>query len=224
MLNHIVVDVKIMPKSINNFTENDLLSMLLDGLDQLAIVFSKGQINRIVEYIYLMLRWNRVYNLTSLNSPRDILVRHIFDSLAAVKYVTGSEVLDFGSGAGLPGIPLAIALPRCRFYLLDSSSKKTIFLTHLKITLGMENVVVLHQRIEELTPENKFTCVISRATTAIPRLWIMVENVLERGGQLLAMKGKYPQEELQNIKNPFEIERIMVPYLNEERHLVKILA
>lgn len=201
---------------------SELNSALSFGLHQLNIALPKSDLIKIIEYIELLRKWNRIHNLTSISNPKHILIKHIFDSLAVRRYIIGPKILDFGSGPGLPGIPLAIALPECQFVLLDSAGKKTIFLNHVRFSLGLKNVLIVNKRVEKFRPDYKFDTVITRATTTIDSIFKITQNLLSKGSNLLIMKGKYPHEEFKEFKKCFEIERIMVPYLNEDRHLVKI--
>jgi 16S rRNA (guanine527-N7)-methyltransferase len=174
-------------------------------------------------YITLLHKWNKAYNLTSIRDPKLILIRHIFDSLAIVPFIVGPNILDFGTGAGLPGIPLALALPKYNFVLLDSSNKKTIFLNHVVLLLEIENINVVTKRIEAFSFASEFATIITRATTTLEEVIDKTKHLCAKNGQILVMKGKYPTKELEAIVQPKEVYNIKVPYLNEERHLIKIV-
>lgn len=118
---------------------------------------------KLIEYVLLLHKWNQIYNLTSVRDPLQMLSKHILDSLAISPYLQGPRILDVGSGAGLPGLPLALTHPQYRFALLDSNGKKTRFLTHVMQTLMVNNVEIISSRVEKYSPENCFNCIISRA-------------------------------------------------------------
>jgi 16S rRNA (guanine527-N7)-methyltransferase len=201
----------------------DLLHFLKSGLDKLKLKSAKGVPEKIIAYVTLLNKWNKIHNLTSISDPKAILTRHIFDSLAITSFIKGPDILDFGTGAGLPGIPLALLLPEYNFSLLDSSHKKTIFLRHVVLALNIKNVEIITKRIEEFNLDRLFTTIVTRATAKLDVIVEKTENLCVKHGQLIIMKGKNPAKELKFIKNPFELYRIEVPCLNEERHVVKIL-
>jgi 16S rRNA (guanine527-N7)-methyltransferase len=201
----------------------DLIPILQSGLDILGLKLTQATQEKIIEYITLLHKWNKTYNLTAIRDPKLVLIRHIFDSLAIVPFIVGPNILDFGSGAGLPGIPLALALPKCNFVLLDSSNKKTIFLNHVVLSLKIENVNVVTKRIEAFSFSPEFATIVTRATTTLDDIVNKTKQLCAKNSQILVMKGKYPTKELEAITKPKEVYNIKVPYLNEERHLVKIL-
>ncbi|CAL7963485.1 Ribosomal RNA small subunit methyltransferase G [Gammaproteobacteria bacterium] len=199
-----------------------LASILQSGLCALNLKFAQTTQEKIIKYIMLLHKWNQTYNLTAIRDPKSILIRHIFDSLATAPFIAQPNVLDFGTGAGLPGIPLALALPKYNFVLLDSSNKKTVFLNHVILSLNIENVTVVTKRIENFISALRFATIITRATTTLDAVVSNTKHLLATNGQILVMKGKYPTKELGEITQSREIYRIKVPYLDEERHLVKI--
>ena len=136
-----------MKMQYNNQHDN-LLAILQSGLSALGLQLSPIVQDKIIKYIMLLYVWNQTYNLTAVRDPKLILIRHVFDSLAVAPFIVGPNVLDFGTGAGLPGIPLALALPENKFVLLDSSNKKTIFLNHVALTLNIKNINIVTKRIE----------------------------------------------------------------------------
>ena len=202
--------------------DNQVRTILSSGLAQLGLQTSRLIEDKLVDYLSLLQKWNRTYNLVAKGSAREILIRHILDSLSVAPFLTGPEILDFGSGAGLPGIPLAIVCAECNFYLLDATRKKTIFLEQVKMGLDLANVTVVPQRMEQYLPDTPFNTVVTRATTNLAAVLEQVTRVVMPGGQVLIMKGKYPQAELTELKKRFEINSVVVPYLNEPRHLVRI--
>lgn len=201
--------------------QNSLLAILQSGLALLGLELAPTIQDKMLKYIMLLYRWNQVYNLTAIREPESILIKHVLDSLAVTPYVLGPTVLDFGTGAGLPGIPLALALPKNHVVLLDSSTKKTVFLQHVVFTLGLKNVAVMTNRIEKFCCPAGFATVITRATAKLHNIITKTTALCSTQGQILVMTGRYPTE-LKTITQPKEIYRLKVPYLDAERHLVRI--
>lgn len=201
----------------------NLTQLLKLGIDTLNLKLSLATQEKIIGYIALLHKWNKTYNLTAIRDPKLILIRHIFDSLSVAKFIKGPNVLDFGTGAGLPGIPLALTLPQYDFVLLDSVNKKTTFLNHVVLSLNIKNVTIVTKRVETFSFAERFDTIITRATSTLDAIINYTKNLYTEKGQLLVMKGKYPTKELENVTKPKEIYRIKVPYLDEERHLIKIL-
>jgi len=164
--------------------------------------------NKLVNYLQLMLAWNKVFNLTTITEPKDMIDLHLIDSLAMQPYLHGNRLLDVGSGAGLPGIPLAIINPEQQWTLLDKNAKKTRFLTQISAELGLKNVKVIHSACEDFHSAVGFDSILSRALGTI-RLFIeSTEHLLSPQGFFLAMKGKYPEEELNDIPSRFLVHLI----------------
>lgn len=200
-------------------------SVLAAGVARLGLELSDAQIELLLAYLALLDKWNRVYNLTAVRKPADMVVRHLLDSLAIAPYVRGPCVLDVGTGAGLPGIPLAIALPQNRYVLLDSRLKKTRFVTQAAGELGLKNVEVVQARVEDYHPAAPLDTVVSRAFATVQDMIAVAGELCATDGRLLAMKGRHPAEELGDLPGGFvlrEIVRLDVPGLNEERHLALI--
>lgn len=175
------------------------------------------------DYLALLARWNRAYNLTAVHDPAQMVTRHVLDSLAVLPFLQGSRVVDVGSGAGLPGIPLAVARPEARFVLLDSNSKKTRFLHQVAASLQLANVEVVHARVQAYRPALRFSSVISRAFASLADFINEAGHLCAPDGRLLAMKGTYPAEELARLPTGFrmvEVIPLQVPGLAAERHLV----
>ena len=200
----------------------NLAHLLQSGLDLLNLKLPKTTQEDIIKYINLLDKWNKIHNLTAIRDPKAILIRHIFDSLAIVPFIKGPDILDFGTGAGLPGIPLALALPEWNFVLLDSSNKKTTFLNHVVLSLNIKNVKVVTKRIEEFRFDRGFATIVTRATTKTGIVIDKTVHLCAGSWQILVMKGKNPKDELSDISKPFELHRIEVPYLDEERHIAII--
>lgn len=181
----------------------------------------------LLAYLTLLAKWNKAYNLTSVRDPQEMVSRHLLDSLSVMPFLHGSRILDVGTGPGLPGIPLALAAPQKTFTLLDSLGKKTRFIQQVINSIELANVTVVQSRIEDFQPAQGFSTVISRAFTSLHEMASLSRHCLEPGGYMLAMKGQYPQAELDELGSDIEIlsiERLEVPGLSAERHLVIMRA
>jgi len=180
---------------------------------------------QLLHYLDLMQTWNRVFNLTTITQPRDMIYLHIIDSLIVHPYLHGERLLDVGTGAGLPGIPLAIINPHQHWVLLDKNSKKTRFLTQAAAELKLKNIEIIHHRSEDFHPDLCFDSILSRALGTI-RLFIESTcHLLRPDGLLIAMKGKYPQDELNDIPEHFrllDVMRLNINGINVERHIVRL--
>jgi 16S rRNA (guanine527-N7)-methyltransferase len=174
-----------------------------------------------VEYINLLQKWNRVYNLTAILNVQEVVVKHFFDSLSIAPYLCGNRILDVGTGAGFPGLPLAIVEPKRTFILLDSQIKKIHFLEVIKSALKLSHVEIFHARVEDFLPEPLCDTVIARAFGSLRDIQEKTQHFLAPQGQILAMKGQYPLEELQDFdENSFKVHALNVPFLDQARHLV----
>lgn len=177
----------------------------------------------LLRYLHLMRKWNSVFNLTRITDPKDMIMLHILDSLAITPHLHGSRIIDIGTGAGLPGIPLALTQPDRSFVLLDSNSKKTRFLNQVVFDLGLSNVEVIHSRAEDFHPAKLFDSILSRAFASLEEMLRTTQHLLNKQGQFLAMKGTYPEQEIQAIPPEFEclaVHQLHIKGLNAERHLV----
>ncbi len=200
------------PKQLKIFLE--------DKLGQLNPVFGPDFVERILHFILLLDKWNRAYNLTRITEPEKIITHHILDSLSVLPYISGKRVIDVGTGAGFPGIPLALASPEKQFVLLDSVGKKIRFLTQAVAELNLKNVELVQSRVEDYHPAPLFNTVIARALTGVNDMIAISDHLLAKDGRLIMMKGAYPSTELAELKLPYEVHRVEVPGLNEERHVV----
>ena len=200
----------------------DLQKILAQGLIDLGIDATERQTSQLLRYLELMQKWNKAYNLTAIRDPQQMLVRHLLDSLAVVPHIAQTDLIDVGSGGGLPGIPLAILSPQQAITTLDSNSKKTRFQSQVKIELGLTNLEVIHGRVEAL--ENRqFSQVISRAFASIIDMVTLSQGLLAEKGVFLAMKGRYPDAELAELPLQFRLQQsyaLHIPGLEEERHLL----
>ncbi len=193
------------------------------GLAALGLDPSPDQRDRLLQFIDLLARWNRAYNLTAVREPLAMVSRHLLDSLAVSPYLVGSSLLDLGTGAGLPGLPLAILNPEKRFVLLDSNGKKIRFVRQATMDLGLANVEVIQARMESYRPGEKFATIITRAVADQETLRRVVKPLLASPGRLLLMKGRRPDEALATpTANNVVIHRLEVPFLDAERHLIEI--
>ena len=195
------------------------------GLAGLSLTLSETQQDKLLHYLALLVKWNRAYNLTAIRAPREMIGKHLLDSLSVVPFISGERLLDVGTGAGLPGIPLAIVYPEKRFELLDSNSKKTRFLTQVSGELGLANVQVHHRRIEAGELEPVYDGILSRAFASLADMTRDCGPLLAGGGELLAMKGQYPEQELSQLPKPYIVKgshALVVPGLTGERHLIRI--
>jgi 16S rRNA (guanine527-N7)-methyltransferase len=174
-------------------------------------------------YLALLQRWNRTYNLTAIKEPGRMITGHLLDSLAILPWVGEGRLLDAGTGAGLPGVPLAVANPRLDVTLLDSAGKKIRFLNHVRRELQLGNMTPVQERLESFMPELGFDVVVSRAFTDLASFIRAAVHLLGPTTRLLAMKGRYPDAELRELPDGVRVqsvEELSVPGLQQERHLV----
>ena len=198
--------------------------VLHGGLAELGLTLGQEQIERLSAYVALIRKWNRIYNLTAIRDTRKIFTHHLLDSLAIVPHLSGVRLLDVGSGAGLPGIPVAITRPDLDITLLDSNSKKAAFLQQALVELGLKNVRVVCARIEHWH-DGAFDMIVSRAFSEIADLIAASRHLLASAGLFMAMKGINPIEELGRLPADCRVRetiRLNVPGLGAERHLVVI--
>lgn len=178
-------------------------------------------------YLGELAKWNKAYNLTAVRDPQEMVVRHILDSLSAAPLLRGTRILDVGTGAGLPGIPLALCYPDRQFTLLDSNGKKMRFVQHVAGELGLTNILPVQVRVESYEIEERFDTIISRAFAVLADFVSNSGHLLKSDGCLLAMKGKLPQAELQALPHDWQatnIESVNVPGLAAERHIIVLEA
>jgi 16S rRNA (guanine527-N7)-methyltransferase len=198
---------------------------LASGLAALDIELSPPHGDALLGFIDLLIRWNRAYNLTGTSDPREILQRHLLDSLSILPFLQGDRVLDIGTGAGLPGVPLAICCPEREFHLLDSNGKKMRFLFEVKTRLRLSNLVLIHGRAEDYRYEQGFDTVLSRAVASLGDLVRLSAPLLGPTGCMLAMKGKLAASELAEVEPPYtvrSVQTLQVPGANAVRQIVCI--
>ncbi|MBX3652482.1 MAG: 16S rRNA (guanine(527)-N(7))-methyltransferase RsmG [Burkholderiales bacterium] len=198
-----------------------LADALAAGIRALGLDIAAAAQQRMLDYLALIEKWNKAYNLTAVREPRKMLTHHLLDSLAVLPHLRGPRVLDVGTGAGLPGIPLALARPDWQFTLLDSSHKKTTFLRQAVIELQLGNVEVICARVETWNAPPPFDTVVSRAFTEVAEFVALAGRLCAKDGVVIAMKGVYPHEELAQLPQAFRLRGVVplqVPGLGAERH------
>lgn len=208
-----------------NISRTVLESQLRAGIDALALTLPPTATGQLLDYLELLAQWNKSFNLTAVRVPADMVTRHLLDSLAVLPSLHGGTAVDLGSGAGLPGIVLAIAEPAREWLLVDANGKKARFLRAAVRELSLANVRVAQQRVEEV--EGAFDTVTARAFASLPDMLAWGGHLLAPGGRWLAMKGQLPQDELDALPSAFRVvstPSLPVPGLDAERHLVILEA
>lgn len=194
---------------------------LSTGIAQMGLDVSAEAQQRLLQYLSLLQKWNKVYNLTAVRDPQEMVVLHLLDSLSVLPYVQDGPLLDVGSGGGLPGIVLAIVKPSLQVTTIDTVQKKAIFMRQVKGELGLSNLQVVHARVETFKPKFPVEQIISRAFSEIGLLMQLTRHLIADKGRWLAMKGLVPEQELKNLTlKPTQIIPLHVPYLSAERHLL----
>jgi 16S rRNA (guanine527-N7)-methyltransferase len=196
--------------------------ILSEGLVFLGLPADEKKLALLLKFIALIEKWNKAYNLTAIRDKEEMVRLHILDSLAILPYLHGKRLIDIGTGAGLPGIPLAIYRPDMEFVLLDSNAKKTRFVQQAILELGLKNVQVATSRVENYQPQQRFDSVVCRAFASLNDILKLTTHLFNDDGMLLAMKGQQPDEELAAIHLPCQIIPIAVPQVEAERCLVCI--
>jgi len=197
---------------------------LQTGLEQIGLALSMQQQNKLLEFVTLLHRWNQKYNLTAIKNIEDMLTKHIFDSLVVRPYLCPGSALDLGTGAGLPGIPLAISSPDIRFTLLDSIKKKITFVRHAIATLQLDNAKAEHARLELQKTQVQYDCILARAVTSLENLAKLTKRSCKPGGVIIAMKGEVNSAELELLPDFVQVQEVVtlkVPGLEgHSRHVV----
>lgn len=211
---------------MKNFDRAALSAVLGEGIAAMHLDVSPAQQDKLMDYLALMFKWNAVYNLTSLRDPMQMVTHHLLDSLAAVPaFAAARNVLDVGSGGGLPGIVLAIVRPDMKVSMIDTVHKKTAFLTQVKAELGLANVTVYTARVEQLQVSDKFDVITSRAFADLSNFVNWSSHLLADGGRYIALKGVAPKDEQERLPAEWKVagvQALEVPRLGAERHLVFI--
>ncbi|MBS4052840.1 MAG: 16S rRNA (guanine(527)-N(7))-methyltransferase RsmG [Methylomonas sp.] len=198
----------------------DCREKLLQGLAALGLPVDESQREALLGFIKLIAKWNKAYNLTAVRDPLEMVSLHLLDSLAILPHLKAPRIADIGTGAGLPGIPLAICLPDCHFTLVDSNSKKTRFVQQAVLELRLKNVEVVHSRVELIKPQQLFSTVICRAFAGMADIVKLTGHLLADDGLLLAMKGQIPEQELAEISLDYTVVPLAVLGIDAERCLI----
>lgn len=200
-----------------------LLHQLETGLEKMGLDLPASVALRLIDYLELMLKWNRAFNLTAVREPAEMVSKHLLDSMAVLPFVGQGRVADVGSGAGLPGIPLALACPQLEFVLIDSNGKKTRFLNQARMVLQLDNVQIVNQRVEDYRPELYFDAVIARAYADTRNILASTAHLQQPGTRILVMQGKRDE----NIDVPGyclkQVHSLNVYGLDAQRHLLEII-
>jgi 16S rRNA (guanine527-N7)-methyltransferase len=202
------------------------MQTLIDGARALGIELTPEQVARLIAHLDLLDDWNTRINLTAIRDRQAQLSKHVLDSLTMLSWLQGGRVADVGSGAGFPGIPLAIVAPQVHFALIESVGKKCRFLEAVRDGLGLSNVEVVQSRAEDYKPAQRFDTVLARAVGPVADLVKYAGGLVAGGGRFLAMKGRYPEDELAKKLNGWKVaavHKLQVPGLDEERHLVELV-
>jgi 16S rRNA (guanine527-N7)-methyltransferase len=205
-----------------------LAAGIAEGATAMGLELDGDAIGKLAAYLELVEKWNRVHNLTAVREPSQMVTLHLLDSLSIAPHVAAAAtLLDVGTGAGLPGIPLAIARPSMRVTLLDSSHKKCAFLQQAKTELALANVEVVCDRVENWKPAQRFDVVVSRAFSDLVDFVEQAKHLVAPGGRLMAMKGVYPFEEIARMPATHRVAQVIelrVPRLEASRHVVLVEA
>jgi 16S rRNA (guanine527-N7)-methyltransferase len=196
---------------------------LAQGVAELGLRLAPDVQRKLLDYVALIAKWNRVHNLTAVRAKSQMVSAHLLDCIAVAPYLDANTVLDVGSGAGLPGIPLALMWPHVSVALIDSNHKKVAFLRQAVIELGLKNVTVVGERVENWQPPHLYDLVISRAFSDLPEFLRIAGRMCAEKGTVATMKGVYPHEELAQLPPDFKlrrVERLSIPGLPAERHLL----
>jgi len=211
---------------MKQFDRATLADVLSNGIKDLQLDLDAAQVDKLLDYLALLFKWNSVYNLTSLRDPMQMVTHHLLDSLAAVPaFKDAVNVLDVGAGGGLPGMVLAIARPDMKVSMIDTVHKKTAFLTQVKAELGLSNVTVYTMRVEQLQVKQLFDVITSRAFADLSDFVNWSGHLLAEGGQFIALKGVAPPDERERLPADWKVNHLQplaVPGLDAERHLVFI--
>ncbi|MCU7881052.1 MAG: 16S rRNA (guanine(527)-N(7))-methyltransferase RsmG [Candidatus Thiodiazotropha sp. (ex Lucinoma aequizonata)] len=206
------------------FSESACRQRLQQGVMIMNIALSKQQQLDLMRFLSLLVKWNKAFNLTAVRDPLEMVGRHLLDSLVLLPHLTSINCLDIGTGAGLPGIPLAIMQSQTQFVLLDGNSKKIRFIRQAVMELGLKNVKPVHVRVESYHPESPFQTLLSRAFSALPKMLELTSELRGQETELLAMKGIIPSDEIAQLGPDYRcnIIPLQVPFDVGERCLVRI--
>jgi len=217
--------IKVGTQVVTN-SESEKRNLLEQGVAALQLNLSENQINQLMLYLDLLIKWNGVYNLTSVRNPIDMVKQHLLDSLSAVfAFKNALNILDVGAGGGLPGIVIAIVYPNTKIALIDTVNKKTAFLKQVKAELKLDNVTVYTGRVEQLQVVELFDVITSRAFSELSNFVNWAGHLLTKRGQMIALKGQLPEDEIAVLPAGWlvkKVQAISVPTLEAQRHLLWI--
>jgi 16S rRNA (guanine527-N7)-methyltransferase len=196
--------------------------ILVDGIAAINLSVDEQKVDQLLGFVKLIEKWNKAYNLTAIKDKPNMVRLHLLDSLTVIPYLEGNRIIDIGTGAGLPGIPLAICLPTLSFTLLDSNAKKTRFVQQAVLELGLTNVQTIHSRAEGFQPQQPFDTVLTRAFAELTDIIAITRHLSAKNGLLLAMKGHCPEQELAKVKSSNSVIPVRIPGVEAERNLVLI--
>jgi 16S rRNA (guanine527-N7)-methyltransferase len=205
--------------------ESELLAILQNSLEKCDLVVTQQQQQQLINYVLLMHKWNKTYNLTSVRDPRQMVIKHIIDSIVVAPFLESVCYIDVGTGPGLPGIPLAIMCPNKQFVLLDSLGKRVRFMKQVAYELKISNIQPVQSRVEDFVPDVKIDGVLSRAFASLKDMLHWCQHLVDSDGVFLALKGQLPTSELDELPLGFILQdtiKLNVPGLDGERHIVKI--
>ena len=203
------------------------LETLVQDAATLGVALSEDDARRLLTLLDELARWNRTYNLTAISTPAEMLTHHLLDSLAIDRDLQGTRIADVGTGAGFPGLPLAVCNPARHFTLIDSTAKKIRFVSHAAQALGLTNVTAVHARAESLRPEAPFDTVVARALAPLPQLLAQVAPLCGAKSRVLAMKGRWPTQELASLPAPWRLagsRELTIPGLAEARCVIVLTS
>jgi 16S rRNA (guanine527-N7)-methyltransferase len=196
--------------------------ILVDGIATLNLSVDEQKVDQLLAFVKLIEKWNKAYNLTAIKNQQEMVRLHLLDSLTVIPYLEGNRIIDIGTGAGLPGIPLAICLPQLAFTLVDSNAKKTRFVQQVVLELKLTNVQIRHSRVEDFQPEQPFGTVLTRAFAELSDIVESSQHLLSENGKLIAMKGRCTESELAQVTAKKTVIPIQIPGVEAERNLVCI--
>lgn len=197
--------------------------ILRQGIGQLGLNYSNNIISKLLIYKDILLKWNKAFNLTALRDEKTVVINHLLDSLSVAHLIQENEILDVGSGAGLPGIVLALYDPKKQITLVDKVGKKAAFMRQVCIELDIKNVDVIHCRVEDMDHNKKFDAIVARAFSEMHLLIDLTKNIIKKNGYWYGMKSKKLMDEIIVKRKEFlEIHQIKVPFLEADRYLIKL--
>jgi 16S rRNA (guanine527-N7)-methyltransferase len=211
--------------SDEHILQSELLAILEDSLKDSDLVVTQEKQLQLINYVLLMHKWNKTYNLTSVRDPRDMVIKHIVDSIAVAPFLDKIRYIDVGTGPGLPGIPLAIMCPDKQFVLLDSLGKRVRFMRQVAYELKIANIQPVQSRVEDFVPDVDIDGVLSRAFASLKDMLHWCQHLVDSHGVFIALKGQLPTNELEELPLGFILQetiKLNVPGLDGERHIVNI--